>query len=324
MEEVLFVAAHEEGLRLDQLLVARYQIYSRTYFQELIQRGLVQLAGKCIKKRAVVSAGDRVGIQFPPSGTITLEPEEMEFNRLYEDEELLALNKPPDLVVHPAAGLTSGTIANGLAFLYGDQFPAEGDLQAGIIHRLDKDTSGVLLTAKNPDFQEAMKALFAERKVSKMYLALVWGNPGEGEIRTLIDRHPVHRQRRTVTTDRGREAYSGYRTLVTVGDVSCVQIFLHTGRTHQARVHMSHLGHPIVGDRVYGCEEKNRTVQGPRQMLHAHQIAFTHPRTNQPLSLQSPLPEDFLGCMQKAGIDPDLVKRRMSLAEVSNSDTRIL
>ncbi|NNJ69926.1 MAG: RluA family pseudouridine synthase, partial [Kiritimatiellales bacterium] len=211
---------------------------------------------------------------------------------LFEDDAVLVLNKPPGLVVHPAAGNESGTLVNAL--LFHDAAFQEVE-RAGIVHRLDKDTSGVMVVAKSAAAQAALQQQFKDRDTEKEYLALVWGTPPpEGRIETLLGRHPVHRKKQAVLSEGGREAISTYRTLEVFDEVALVAVKIETGRTHQIRVHMAHIGHPVAGDALYGRARKHHLPQTPkRQMLHAAKLSFNHPASGKRLSFEAPLFDDM-------------------------------
>ena len=217
---------------------------------------------------------------------------------IYEDDALIALNKQPGLVVHPAAGHWSGTLVNALIHHCGAQLAGRGGQERlGIVHRLDKDTSGLMLVAKTDAVHERLAAAFAQREVKKIYRALCWGafRRASGELHGAIGRHPIHRKKMTVPKDaeRGRAAWTDYCVLKQGKHGAEVECFLHTGRTHQIRVHLSHLGHPIWGDTLYGRRTPVADFYPARQMLHAARIEIAHPLSGKPLVLEAPLPEDY-------------------------------
>jgi 23S rRNA pseudouridine1911/1915/1917 synthase len=289
------------GERLDVAL-GRLLGRSRSFAQKLIRAGAVILEsrGVCVRPSYRVSAGDRVRIlwtgQEQEPGKILPEPLPLEI--LYEDPEVLALNKPAGLVVHPAAGHWTGTLVHGLLARYGNSLSQlGGPVRAGIVHRLDKLTSGVLLVAKTDEAHAALAEQFRARKIKKVYRALVHGipKPPQGVYQESLGRHPVDRKKRAVIREGGRPARTEYRVIASGKKVSLVELFLHTGRTHQARVHLAYHGHPILGDPLYGKQGKDRALGClPRRMyLHAHRIGFSHPRTGEFLELEAPLPEEF-------------------------------
>ena len=288
-----------DGLRLDLCLVRFCPERSRSRIQTLISGGHVKVNGTpCSRPKTAVAAGsvielENVPDELPPQEA---EPENIPLQVLYEDDSLLAVNKAPGMVVHPAAGNWSGTLVNALLGRESEEFGEMDPLRPGIVHRLDKDTSGCLVVAKTPQALARLAESFAARKTSKTYLAVVYGHltPKEGEIRTLIGRHPVDRKRRAVVKKGGKEAHSAYKVVregvVDGVPASLVEVRIFTGRTHQIRVHMSHIGHPLAGDSMYGGARK---LPAPRQMLHAWKLTLPHPETGRILSLEAPLPGDF-------------------------------
>ena len=294
LQETILVRSDEEGLRLDSLLTTRFPTFSRTYFQFLIQEGSVLLGGKAVKKREKPKEGDEIEICFLLTPELSLEPENIPLEILYEDEHLLAVNKPVGMVVHPAPGHPRGTFANALLFHCKNLPASPGDLRPGIVHRLDKETSGVLLAAKTAAAHKKLVSLFAERKIEKIYRALCLGTPKEGRISLPIARHPTRRQEMCVSPEKGKEAISEIRLLAKKGECSLIEVRLITGRTHQIRVHLKHLGHPVLGDSLYGSSSLNQKKGFARQLLHAHTIRFIHPFTGQPLYLEAPLPTELL------------------------------
>lgn len=293
-----------ERVRIDQLLANRYQnVYSRNFFQDLIKNQCVYINGQPAKKRDIPKAGDLIQVDYPEKEEIRLTPEAMDFSILFEDNDLFAINKPAGLVVHPGAGNHNGTFANGFAHYCGIETFEEGDIRPGIIHRLDKDTTGILIAAKSSTAFLRMSALFANRKVDKQYLAICIGNPGSGEVNAPIARHPADRKKMAIRNESSREARTGYETLVTCEGYSLVLIHLYTGRTHQARVHMAHLGTPILGDPTYGRDRVNSKFNLDRQMLHAWKLSFIHPMNEKEVNIEAPLPEDMQQIMKKLKLE---------------------
>ena len=237
--------------RLDRLLCHQFPTYSRTYFQLLIEQGFVLVNGLPLKKKDKPKAGDEIEICFQLTPEISLEPEPLDFDILYEDDYLLAINKPAGMVTHPAPGHYTQTFVHGL--LYHCKTLPKGDtLRPGIVHRLDKETSGILLAAKTTEAHQKLVALFCERKIEKSYLALCIGTPGNGTIEAPIKRHPIKRKEMHVDPT-GKPATSITKVLAFDGKISLVEVKLITGRTHQIRVHLKHKGAPILGDPVYGA-----------------------------------------------------------------------
>src|SRR5215469_10745886 len=273
--------------RLDQFLREKFPAASRGVFKRLIEQGDIRVDGKIVKATHTPRAGEKIDIQWPQPRAAEAQPEEIPLDILFEDEVLLVLNKPAGLVVHPAAGHEEHTLVNALLHhCEGELSGIGGVARPGIVHRLDKDTSGCLVVAKNDDTHLALSSQFASRKVEKVYHAIVCGEMrrDKGEIRAAIARHPSHRKRMAVSDDAGREARTTYHVLERLRGATLVEAILHTGRTHQIRVHFQFLGFPLVGDLTYGNRQNQRleeltSYSAPRQMLHAFKLSFTHPRT---------------------------------------------
>jgi 23S rRNA pseudouridine1911/1915/1917 synthase len=291
--------------RLDSFLRGRFPAVSRGAIQRLIEEGHIRVNGRFIKATHTPRAGDQVEIHWPEARPATVQPEEIPLEVLYEDEALLVLDKPPGLVVHPASGHERRTLVNALMHHCRGQLSGVGGVaRPGIVHRLDKDTSGCLVVAKNDATHIALSSQFARRSVEKVYLAILCGEVArdEGEIRAAIARHPSHRKCMTVDEGCGREAHTSYRVLERLRGATLVEARLHTGRTHQIRVHFKYLGYPLVGDEVYGNRQNSRLedltgYRAPRQMLHAWLLSFTHPRTGNRMDFESPQPADFLDAL---------------------------
>lgn len=299
-EDQFTVSALESGNRLDSVLAQHYpDLHSRTYFAGLIETGNVFLNGKQVKKRTLVREDEQVKVIFRLRPELSLGPEKMDFDILYEDPFLLAINKPAGLVVHPAPGNWSGTFVHGLLYHCQTLSLSQDHLRPGIVHRLDKDTTGVLLAAKQPLAHERLINAFAKRQVHKKYLAICVNSPGSGELTTQIDRDPKTRLRMAVVQEGGRIAITQYRTLITNEGLALVEIKLLTGRTHQARVHMKHCGAPVLGDALYGSPIINARYDARRQMLHAYELSLQHPITGEPLHLQAKIPEDMQLLLEK-------------------------
>lgn len=291
----IFVVSDEEaGSRLDKLLYERYrEQQSRSYFQKLIRNELVLLNGKPVKKQVRPEPGDEVEVEFALTPEVHLHPEDIPLDVVYEDEHLIVVNKAAGMVVHPAPGNWTGTFVNALLHHCGDSFQAEASLRPGIVHRLDKETSGCLVAAKNLRVQQQLVELFSGRKVYKEYLAVCVGNPGDGTIDAPIARHPVHRKKMAVLEEGGRHAVTHHSTLAHGERLSVVKLILETGRTHQIRVHLRHRGMPVLGDSVYGAEAMNRQYSAKRQMLHAYRLRFVHPVTGDEVDVVAPVPGDM-------------------------------
>ncbi len=293
-EETLIVANHEVGERLDKLLANRFAPrYSRAYFQYLIDTQLILLNGQPVKKRIKPNLHDEIEIQFAALPQIELIPQDIPLSILYEDDDLLVVDKQAGLVVHPAPGHWSGTFVNALIHHCSGLKNNTNDIRPGIVHRLDKDTSGVLIAAKTALMQQKLVNLFATRQVYKEYLAVCVGRPLDGQICAPIGRHPVHRTQMAVV-ENGREAISDCKVLHYDNQLSLVKIVILTGRTHQIRVHLKHKGAPVLGDQLYGYQQANNNFKAQRPLLLSASIRLHHPFTNQLLEFKAQPPADML------------------------------
>ena len=288
-----------EGIRrarADKVLSQAFPAHSRAALQRAFEAGLVQRNGVTIGKSDEVKTGDRVEFSLPELVPAELKPVSIPLDILYEDEHLLAVNKTAGMVVHPGVGTGEDTLVHALlAHCAGGLSGVGGVERPGIVHRLDKETSGVLLVAKNDQAHRGLSEQFAGRHLRKEYLALVSGVPRlrSGVIERAISRHPVHRERMTVG-EGGRPARTDWEVVEVFGDqAALVRCRIHSGRTHQIRVHLKSIGHPLLGDRTYGWKQNPRLPDSSRVMLHAERIAFLHPITAQSLDLHAPLPRDF-------------------------------
>jgi 23S rRNA pseudouridine1911/1915/1917 synthase len=299
------VDARDAGDRLDRYLAAQLPHLSRSRLQALIKAGHVTLDGKPVKPGEKLRKGALVALTEPPAEPALLEPEEIPLDILYEDADLLVINKPPGMVVHPAAGHSRHTLVHALLGHCVSLSGIGGEQRPGIVHRLDKDTSGCLVVAKNDSAHAHLSRQFAGRSVTKIYLALVQGcfsGARSGSIEGQIGRHPVDRKKMAMLDRGGRSSRTGWRVVQDLpGTGSVVECVLHTGRTHQIRVHLKHLGHPLLGDSLYAPRLAGAF---PRQMLHAWKLGFAHPRTGQPMHFCSPLPEDFVLAGVRPPADP--------------------
>jgi len=284
-----FTAESAAG-RLDTYLASRLPEMSRSYIQKLIGDGHVSVNGRPSKSGYQVAAGDDIVVNIPPPEPSPLQPEDIPLNVVYQDDDLLVIDKPAGMTVHPAPGSQSHTLVNALLARFKD-LPSGGDmLRPGIVHRLDKDTSGLIIVARNRRALNKLAAQFKSRSVTKVYTALVKGHltPESGFIDAPIGRDPQNRQRMAVV-DGGRPARTGYRVKKYIGDCSLLEITLETGRTHQIRVHLAAIGYPVVGDATYGV----RSPHLSRQFLHASRLGFRLPSSNEYVEFDSPLPEDL-------------------------------
>ena len=295
------VSENDAKLRLDHFLAKRLPQYSRTRLQQLIRSGFVRLNGASTRPRQIVRAGDKIDVRESPVEQIETRPQRIPLDILFEDDDLIVINKPAGLTVHPGAGQREHTLVNALLSHCTTLSGIGGKERPGIVHRLDKETSGCLVVAKNDLAHRELSRQFADRTVEKIYLALVAGKLRKpaGVIEERIGRHPVHRQRMSVTTKRGRTAKTEYRVVRSNEEASLIECRLHSGRTHQVRVHLHHLGHPVLGDKVYGV----RLVKNfPRQMLHAWKLGFRHPRTGEWKQFQASVPDDFKEAVAGTGL----------------------
>ncbi|OPL10470.1 MAG: hypothetical protein AVO34_03840 [Firmicutes bacterium ML8_F2] len=291
------VSAESEGVRLDRLLTLMIDNLSRNRAQRLIAEGMVHIDGEaCREKKYCPRENSRVTVIIPPPEKMTVEPEAIRLDIVYEDEELLVVNKPRGMVVHPAPGHSRGTLVNALLAHCKDLSGIGGVMRPGIVHRLDKDTSGLLLVAKNDYSHRSLSTQLKARKVSREYIALVIGTvkPEKGRIDAPVGRHPVHRKKMAVV-EGGRRAVTGYRVLKYYNGYTLLFLKLETGRTHQIRVHLAHIGYPVVGDPVY-APSKGRDLPPELdvpQALHARRISFIHPRSGLMMVFSVPLPPEF-------------------------------
>ncbi|MBK8093283.1 MAG: RluA family pseudouridine synthase [Verrucomicrobiaceae bacterium] len=292
------------GLRLDKHLAQRLPDLSRTRIQDLIKDGHITLNARSTKSGAILKMGDGIHITIPEVVPVGVIAQDIPLTILYEDSDIVVLDKPPGLVVHPAEGNPDGTLVNALLHHIGDLSGIGGEMRPGIVHRLDKDTSGCMVVAKNDIAHRRLTEAFSERRIAKIYLAVINGEPKgpQGRIENRIGRHPVDRKRMTVLFDgSGKEAVTEWTRISAHEGCALIQCRLLTGRTHQIRVHMKEsLGHPILGDPIYGNAARQRTAT-PRLMLHAWKLAFHHPIHDKPLSFEAQLPPEYAPWMAAVG-----------------------
>lgn len=289
METRLDLIIETPGTRLDTC-VAQQGGISRAWSQKLIEEGMVTVNGRSAKASQKLNAGDRVTAQISHPAPVPLDAEDIPVTVIYEDGDLIVVDKPAGLLVHPAAGQYTGTLVNALLAHCPDLGGVAGSLRPGIVQRLDRDTSGLMVVAKNDGAQMSLSRQIKERTVMKAYLALVAGalSPERGAVEAPVGRHPKDRKRMAVV-EGGREARTQYRVIEYLADCTYLEALPETGRTHQIRVHFSAIGHPVVGDRVYG---RKSPVVG-RQFLHSHRLGFDLPSSGEPVEFTSDLPEDL-------------------------------
>lgn len=294
--DLIVINEEEVGERLDKILAKRFEaIKSRTYFQYLIEENKVLVNGEPVKKRLKPKFGDEIQVEFIVTPEIGLKPEAIPLDIVYEDHDILVINKPAGMVVHPAVGHWTGTFVNALLYHCKNLLETQSDssLRPGIVHRLDKNTSGLLIAAKTSAAHQKLIEMFSSKQVYKEYLAICIGNPGNQEIKAPIGRHPVERKMMAVLKEGGKEALSLVKTLSHHGHLSLVSVILATGRTHQIRVHVKHVGAPILGDEIYGNLSANKKYGVSRQMLHASILKFAHPISGKELEFRVPPPKDM-------------------------------
>lgn len=298
MDEVIEIAAQESGERIDALL-ARTTGLTRSQAQRLCESGNVTLRGGAVKKNYRVSVGEMFSVKLPEPEPTELIAQDIPLDIVYEDEDVIVVNKPRGMVVHPAPGHPDGTLVNALLFHCGESLSGiGGEKRPGIVHRIDRDTSGLIISAKNDFSHQNLSAQLADRSLSREYEAVVKGNLREdsGTVSAPIGRHPVDRKRMAVTDRNSRPAVTHWRVLERFNGYTHVMCKLETGRTHQIRVHMAHIGHPVLGDEVYG-RGKEKGLEG--QCLHARRLKFIHPRSGELIELECELPEYFQNILSK-------------------------
>ncbi|MBE6934088.1 MAG: RluA family pseudouridine synthase [Ruminococcaceae bacterium] len=296
----MILYADENGERLDSFLARTVENMTRSGAQKLLDGGFVTLNGKAAKKNARLSAGDEIVFTIPEPKEVDILPTQMPLDIVYEDEDLLVLNKPKGLVVHPAAGHSDDTLVNGLLYALGDKLSGiNGELRPGIVHRIDKDTSGLLAVAKNDFSHRILASQLKDHTMARTYEAIVCGSFREdsGTVCAPIGRHPSDRKKMCVTERNSKEAVTHWEVVARYRGYTHVRCRLETGRTHQIRVHMAHIGHPVLGDTVYG--RKKPELGQSSQCLHAGALCFRHPRNEQPVMVFAPLPEYFTQVIEK-------------------------
>ncbi|MDY3740367.1 MAG: RluA family pseudouridine synthase [Selenomonadaceae bacterium] len=287
--------AVNSGERLDVFLTEQNQDFSRSHVQKLIADGKVMVNGQQRKANFKLTAGDEITLEIPEAVEAEILPEDIPLDILYEDKDIIVINKARGMVVHPAAGVFSGTLVNALMHHCTDLSGINGELRPGIVHRLDKDTSGVMVAAKSDKAHLSLAQQIKDKTAHRIYQAIVYGNIKEeaGIIKGDIGRHPVDRKKMAIVQD-GKSAVTHFKVLERFGEYTLVECALETGRTHQIRVHMTHIGHPLVGDPKYGTNGKrkdNFSIQG--QALHSMSLELDHPVTGERMTFNTELPEDM-------------------------------
>jgi len=300
----ILVEERDAGTRMDAFVASYLSECSRSLAADLILKGEIRVREAKKKPGYRIKSGDEIRGGIPAPEPVSYLPEHIELDILYEDKHLIVVNKQPGLVVHPAPGHHTGTLVNALLYHCPDLEGIGGKLRPGIVHRLDRDTSGVLVVAKNAGAQDHLSEQFKSRTVKKTYLALIHGEigPETGTISLPIGRHPIHRKKMSTKSGRAREAETAWRVKERFPGAALLEVYLKTGRTHQIRVHCAAIRHPVIGDEVYGGSGTGKNLpkavslliqSANRQMLHAWRLEFTHPATEERISIEAPVPQDM-------------------------------
>ena len=301
MDYFTFAAEKEDvGTRIDVFLAENMEDLSRSGVQKLIDEGLITLNGGKTKANYKLREKDIIDVTVPEAKEVEILPENIPLDILYEDADVIVVNKPQGMVVHPAPGHFSGTLVNALMFHCGDELSGiNGEKRPGIVHRIDKDTSGVLMIAKNDMAHQSLAAQLAEHSITRKYNAVVYNgfNEDEGTVDQPIGRNPQDRKKMAVTQKHSRHAVTHYRVIERMEKFTLIEAQLETGRTHQIRVHMTHIGHPLLGDPVYGPKKQPISLEG--QALHARVLGFIHPRTGEYMEFEAPLPPHFVALLER-------------------------
>ena len=300
MENYLFEIQEDQQMRLDKYLAEQFPEQTRSYLQKLIKDGEVTVNGKNVKTGYQLSKGDEVSVNIPEPKELDVEPQKMNLDIVYEDDDVILVNKPKGMVVHPAPGHTTDTLVNGLLYHCKDNLSGiNGVARPGIVHRIDRDTTGILIVCKNDMSHNSIAAQLKEHSINRRYRALVHGNLKDdtGTVEGPIGRHPIDRKKMAINEKNGKPAVTHYTVLERFGNYTLIECKLETGRTHQIRVHMTSIGHPLVGDEVYGPAKCPFKLQG--QCLHAMILGFVHPRTGEYMEFSADLPEYFEDLLRK-------------------------
>ena len=300
MDNYLFEIQENQQMRLDKYLAEQFPEQTRSYLQKLIKDGEVLVNGKNVKTGYQLSKGDEVSVTIPEPKELDVEPQKMDLDIVYEDDDVILVNKPKGMVVHPAPGHTTDTLVNGLLYHCKDNLSGiNGVARPGIVHRIDRDTTGILIVCKNDMSHNSIAAQLKEHSINRRYRALVHGNLKDdtGTVEGSIGRHPIDRKKMSINEKNGKPAVTHYTVLERFGNYTLIECKLETGRTHQIRVHMTSIGHPLVGDEVYGPAKCPFKLQG--QCLHAMVLGFVHPRTGEYMEFSADLPEYFENLLSK-------------------------
>ena len=301
-ENYIIITAKESGERLDALLARSIDGLTRSAAQRLLDSGAVTLGDTALKKNYRTREGEEYAVILPELSDVPLIAQDIPLDIVYEDDDVIVVNKPRGMVVHPAPGHPDGTLVNALMFHCGDSLSGiGGERRPGIVHRIDKDTSGLLIAAKNDFAHQALAAQLSDRSLSRVYEAVVRGRmrEDEGTVDRPIGRHPTDRKRMAVTERNSRPARTDWSVIARYNGYTHIECRLHTGRTHQIRVHMASLGHPLLGDFTYGAPSPEKGLEG--QCLHARRLRFVHPRTLEHIELTSALPQYFTDVLARLG-----------------------
>ena len=294
------VLQEQSGIRIDRLIADSLSDFTRSGIAKLIEGGNVSVNGKTVSKNYKCRAQDNITVNVPDAVALEAQPENIPLDIVYEDNDLLVVNKPKGMVVHPAAGNYSSTLVNALLYHCKDSLSGiNGVIRPGIVHRIDKDTSGLLIVAKNDAAHISLAQQIKEHSFHRAYRAVVYGNIKEdsGTVHQPIGRSPKDRKKMAVTDKNSKDAVTHYQVLQRFGDFTYIRCVLETGRTHQIRVHMAYIGHPLAGDAVYGPKKVITNLNG--QCLHAGEIGFVHPKTNEYMEFTSPLPDYFTAFLKR-------------------------
>jgi len=299
LEKISYVA--DENIRIDRFIASHLEGVTRSHIQKLIDDGFVLVDGKIVKSNYKLKNGQNIEVTVPKAKQLDIKAEDIKLDIVYEDEHMLVVNKPQNMVVHPAAGNYEGTLVNALMHHCGDSLSGiNGVIRPGIVHRIDKDTSGLLLVAKDDETHIGLSEQIKEHSLTRKYIAIVHGNfkNDEGTVDAPIGRHPTDRKKMCITEKNSKNAVTHYKVLQRFMEYTLVECKLETGRTHQIRVHMASLGHPVMGDKTYGVKKEKYNLTG--QLLHAKIVGFVHPITKEYMEFETEIPERFKKFLNRA------------------------